>query len=67
MSNLITKHFFLFNMTNGKKKLAYGDNPQDALEILAMRLTQEELNLIIKDEYKKIPQKDLQKIKHDLG
>jgi hypothetical protein len=54
-------------MTTGKKKLAYGDDPNDALEILAMRLTPEEMQLIIKDEFVKIPQRDLQKIVGDLG
>lgn len=64
---LNSKLFFLFNMTNGKKKLGYGDNPTDALEILALRLTPEEMALIIKDEYVKIPQRDLQKVVKDLG
>ena len=54
-------------MTNGKKKLGFGDDPQDALDILAMRLTPEEMDLIIKDEYIKIPQRDLQKVVHELG
>jgi hypothetical protein len=62
-----SKTFYLFNMTTGKKKLAYGDDPNDALEILAMRLTPEEMQLIIKDEFVKIPQRDLQKIVSDLG
>lgn len=64
---LNAKLFFLFNMTNGKKKLGFGDDPQDALDILAMRLTPEEMDLIIKDEYIKIPQRDLQKVVHELG
>ena len=54
-------------MTNGKKKLAYGDDVDDAYEILTMRLTQEELDLIIKEEYVKIPQRNLQKVVKDLG
>jgi hypothetical protein len=64
---LNAKLFFLFNMTTGKKKLGFGDNPADALEILAMRLTPEEMSLIIPDQYKKIAQRDLQKIVHELG
>jgi hypothetical protein len=64
---LNAKLFFLFEMTNGKKKLGFGDNPQDALEILALRLTPEEMSLIIPDQYKKIPQRDLQKYARDLG
>ena len=62
-----SKLFFLFNMTTGKKKLAYGDNPTDALEILAMRLSPEEMQLIIKEQYVKIPQRDLLKYVDQLG
>ncbi len=63
----ISKTFYLFNMVNGKKKLAYGDNVEDALEILSMRLTENEMNQIIKTEYVKVPQVDLQKVVKDLG
>jgi heme oxygenase len=62
-----SKTFYLFNMINGKKKLAYGDNVEDALEILSMRLTENEMNQIIKTEYVKVPQVDLQKVVKDLG
>ena len=64
---LNAKTFFLFNMTTGKKKLAYGDNVDDAYEILKLRLSQQELDLIIKDEFVKISQRDLQKVVGDLG
>lgn len=59
--------FFLFDMVNDRKKLAYGCNPEDAYEILALRLTQEELKMVIKDKFVRIPQRDLQSIAHDLG
>jgi len=59
--------FFLFNMKNGKKKLAYGNDLQDALYVLSLRLSEEELDQVIKDEYVKIPQRDLQKIVSELG
>lgn len=62
-----TKTFFLFNMTTGKKKLAYGDDVEDAISILAMRLTPDEMKEIIFSEYTKVPQRDLQKIVHLLG
>lgn len=65
--SLISKTFYLFNMTTGKKKLAYGDDPNDAYEILALRLSPEEMRLIIREEYIKIPQRDLQKVVKDLG
>lgn len=64
---LYSKFFFLFDMTTGKKKLGYGDDAQDALEVLAMRLTPEEMQLIIPDSWVKIPQRDLQKVVKDLG
>ena len=67
MSSNNTKIFFLFNMTTGKKKLAYGDDVEDAYEILKIRLSEEELKLVIKEEYVKIPQVDLQKVVKDLG
>ncbi len=54
-------HLYLFNMTDGRKKLAYGESPQDALEILSIRLSDKEMNDIIADEYVRIPQRDLQK------
>lgn len=62
-----TKYFFLFEMVTGKKKLGFGDTPEDALEILSFRLSPEEMNLIIRNQYRKIAQRDLQKIAHELG
>lgn len=64
---LISKTFFLFNMKNGKKKLSYGDNVDDAYEILSYRLTSEEMQEVIKEEYTKVLQQDLQKVAKDLG
>ena len=41
MSSFSNPHFmYLFELKNGKKKLAYGESPEDALEILGMRLTE---------------------------
>lgn len=59
--------FFLFNMTTGKKKLAYGVDPQDALDVLAMRLSKQEMDLIIRDQYVKVLQRDLQQVVDQLG
>lgn len=64
---LISKSFYLFNMKNGKKKLAYGDNPDDAYEVLSYRLSPEEMQEIIKEEYVKILQQDIQDVAKDLG
>ncbi len=60
-------HIYLFSLKNGKKKLAYGLSPQDALDILGVRLTDHEMANINEDEYKKIPQRDLQKYVNELG
>ena len=39
MSSFSNPHYmYLFDMKNGKKKLAYGQSPEDALQILRFRL-----------------------------
>jgi hypothetical protein len=58
---------YLFELKNGKKKLAYGQSPQDALDILSIRLTPQEMDEVIADSYEKIRQRDLQKYVHLLG
>ncbi len=60
-------HFYLFAMKNGKKKLGYGTTPEDAYENLRLRLTNEEMMLIDKAQWTKIPQRDLQKHVEELG
>jgi len=60
-------HMYLFNLKNGKKKLAYGESPQDALTTLAIRLTEKEMEEIIKDEYVRINPRKLQQYAHELG
>ena len=54
-------------MENGKKKLAYGQSPEDALEILRIRLSEEEMAQIRPDHYVKISQRKLQEHVDDLG
>ena len=54
-------------MKNGKKKLAYGQSPEDALEILSYRLPQEEMDEIIKDKCVQVNQQQLQEYVHFLG
>lgn len=66
MSSVATK-FYLFNMKNGKKKLAYGIDPDDALKVLELRMSKEEMDQIIKTEYTKVLQRDLQQIVDQLG
>lgn len=68
MSSFSNPHYlYLFEMTTGRKKLAYGQSPEDALAILAMRLSEAELALIQREHYTKIRQRDLQQHVHELG
>ncbi len=68
MSSFSNPHYmYLFKMKNGKRKLTYGHTPEDALEILSYRLTEEEMAQIIRDDYIKISQRKLQQYVHDLG
>lgn len=68
MSSFSNPHFmYLFTLKSGKKKLAYGESPQDALEILRIRLSEEEMSEIITDQFIKINQRELQQYVNDLG
>jgi hypothetical protein len=58
---------YLFDLKNGKKKLAYGESPEDALNILSVRLSEEEMQEILADQYVKISQRELQKHVSELG
>lgn len=68
MSSFSNPHFmYLFDLKNGRKKLAYGRSPEDALDILRMRLSDQELDEIIADRHTKVSQRDLQDYVHLLG
>ncbi len=68
MSSFSNPHYmYLFDMENGKKKLAYGQSPEDALDILRLRLSDEEMAQIRADRYVKISQRKLQEHVHELG
>lgn len=68
MSSFSNPHYmYLFDMKNGKKKLGYGQSPEDALNILAMRLPQAEMDNILRDKYIKIKQRELQQYVPELG
>lgn len=68
MSSFSNPHYmYLFEMKNGKKKLAYGQSPEDALEILSYRLSPEELGEIIRERYVRIRQRELQEHVDQLG
>ena len=68
MSSFSNPHYmYLFALTNGKRKLAYGESPSDALEILRVRLSDAEMAQIVQDDYIKVNQRELQKYVKDLG
>jgi hypothetical protein len=68
MSSFSNPHYmYLFDLKNGKKRLAYGQSPEDALEILSYRLAPEEMDEIIREQYQKISQRKLQEYVHLLG
>lgn len=68
MSSFSNPHYmYLFEMKNGKQKLAYGQSPEDALAIIRVRLTDEEMAQIIPDKYIKISQRQMQKYVNNLG
>jgi hypothetical protein len=68
MSSFSNPHFmYLFDLKSGKKKLAYGQSPEDALDILRIRLTEEEMDNILADQYIKVSQRELQQHVDDLG
>jgi hypothetical protein len=68
MSSFSNPHFmYLFALKNGKRKLAYGQSPEDALEILSIRLSPEEMAQIIREDYLKISQRELQRHVGELG
>ncbi len=68
MSSFSNPHYmYLFEMKNGKKKLAYGESPDDALEILRIRLSEVEMAEIWQDQFIKINQRELQQYVSELG
>lgn len=68
MGSFSNPHYmYLFDMKSGRKKLAYGQSPEDALEILGYRLSEAEMAEIITDSYIKISQRRMQEFVHLLG
>ncbi len=68
MSSFSNPHYmYLFDLVDGRKKLAYGQSEEDALEILRVRLSAEEMARILPDRVIKINQRELQKYVHNLG
>ncbi|NUQ37387.1 MAG: hypothetical protein HUU23_06230 [Caldilineales bacterium] len=58
---------YLFDLKNGKQKLAYGESPEDALRILRVRLSEAEMAEILVDRFIKINQRQLHDYVHNLG
>lgn len=68
MSSFSQPHFlYLFDLRSGKKKLAYGQSPEDALDILRIRLTEQEMAEIVVDRHERISQRDLLAYRDLLG
>jgi len=68
MSSFSNPHYmYLFKLRSGKQKLAYGQSPEDALEILQIRLNEEEMAEIVQEEFIKISQRELQQYVDNLG
>lgn len=60
-------YLFALKDKDGKRKLAYGQSPEDALEILSYRLSKEEMDEIVKDDYVKINPRKLQEYVEELA
>ncbi|MGB8645667.1 MAG: hypothetical protein WCF84_10545 [Anaerolineae bacterium] len=60
-------HLYLFDLKNGKKKLGYGASPEAAFENLRLRLTEAEMEQVIKDQCIRIPQRELHQHVKELG
>lgn len=68
MSSFNSPHYlYLFEMRNGRKKLAYGSSPEDAYEGLRIRLSEREMKEILKDPCTRITQRDLRQHIKELG
>ncbi|MCW1967573.1 MAG: hypothetical protein KIH69_005570 [Anaerolineae bacterium] len=70
MSSFKNPHFmYLFALKSKpeKRKLAYGRSPEDALEILSFRMTQAEMDDIVRTDFIKIHQRQMQEYVHLLG
>jgi hypothetical protein len=68
MSSFSNPHYmYLFDLRNGRQKLAYGESPEDALEILRIRLSEQEMAEIVSDRYIKVNQRELRQYIDNLG
>lgn len=59
-----SQQFYLFNLRSGGKKLSYGKDAADAFEVLALRLSDEELADVDAEDWIKIHQRKIQEYVH---
>jgi hypothetical protein len=68
MSSFSNPHYmYLFDLRNGRQKLAYGESPEDALQILSIRLSDQEMAEIVPERYIKVNQRELRQYIDNLG
>jgi hypothetical protein len=68
MSSFSNPHYmYLFDLRNGRQKLAYGESPEDALQILSIRLSEQEMAEIVPERYIKVNQRELRQYTDNLG
>jgi len=68
MSSFSNPHYmYLFDLRSGRQKLAYGESPEDALTILKIRLSEQEMDEIVPDRYIKVNQRELRQYIGNLG
>ena len=63
----LAQEMYLYDLKNGKKRVAYGVNPQDALDILSQRMTPLEMAEIVPDSHMRISQKTVRQYIDQLG
>ena len=59
--------FYLFSLRNGKRRIGYGPNVEEALDVLRLRMSAEEMAEMLPDEPKQIRQQDIRDHIHELG
>jgi len=68
MSSFSNPHYmYLFDLRSGSKKLAYGESPEDALHILSIRLSEQEMAEIVPERFIKVNQRELRQYINNLG
>ena len=58
---------YLFEMRSGRKKVSWGRDPDDALAVLRLRLTDAEMAEIDPGRFVRVSQRELSRWKDELG